>query len=199
MVQLSNQEILHKLDRQKTYFKDKGGLTISGGEPLLQAKSLVSLLQKVKDQGYHTAIDTCGGVFNQDTQQVFSFTDLVMLDVKHIDPDWHQKITGGALKTVLDNALFREKQNKPLWLKYVLVPGLTDQPQYLHQWAETFQDFTSLQKVEILPYHQLGVHKYQSLGREYQLTETKPPTEEEIAQAKQVFISYFGSSKVKVH
>lgn len=189
--EISNQEILDKLAREKTYFKDTGGLTVSGGEPTLQAAALIELFREVKAAGYHTAIDTCGGIFNDQTRELYDLTDLVMLDVKHIDDKWHQKITGASNQLVLANADYREQTGRPMWLKYVLVPGWSDQPEFLHQWGQHFKDFKTVQKVEILPYHTLGVYKYEQLGRPNPLAGVEPATHHQAQVAKDIFDQYF--------
>ncbi len=192
-LQLSNQEIIERLEKGKTYYQPKGGLTLSGGEPTLQAEAVIALLKEVKAAGFHTAIDTCGAIYNSTVNQLYDLTDLILLDVKHIDDDWHQKVTSFSNQNALKNAQYREESGKPFWLRYVLVPGWTDQDEYLHQWAEYFQDYQHLEKVEILPYHTLGEYKFKELGRPYALKGVEPPTKTEIKKACNIFSQYLGS------
>lgn len=192
-------EIIELLEREKPYFGkngNSGGLTVSGGEPTLQAKTLISLFRKAKERGFHTCLDSCGAIVNRDVQELYHFTDLLLLDVKHIDPIWHRKLVGQDNAKVLENAKIREKSGREMWLRYVLVPGWTDQEKHLLAWAKYFVHFKTVSKVEILPYHELGKHKYQELGREYLLEDVKPPSKEEIAKAKNIFTKYLGNKVV---
>ena len=211
-------EILELLEKEKTYFgpclfaKQKaagtkdglpnfgqtGGLTISGGEPTLQASTLIELFQECKKRGFNTCLDTCGAVFNQTVNQLYDLTDVVMLDVKHIDPTWHQKLTEFSNENVLRNAAYREQSGKEMWLRYVLVPGWTDQEEYLEAWAKYFAEFKTVKRVEIIPYHKLGVFKYKALGRKYKLEGVEPPSKIETAKAEQIFVKYLGNKVVVV-
>lgn len=188
--QVSTKEILELLEKEKPYFGEQGGLTVSGGEPTVQAKELTQLFIAVKKAGFHITLDTCGAIYNQQINQLYNLVDLVMLDVKHIDETWHQKLTGHANSNVLKNAAYREQTGKPLWLRYVLVPGWTDQPEYLEKWAQHFKDFRTIERVEILPYHTLGVYKYAQLGLPYKLEGVEPATKQQVEQAKQIFDQY---------
>jgi pyruvate formate lyase activating enzyme len=194
---VSDEEILQLLEKQKPYFKDKGGLTVSGGEPTLQIDSLLALFQKVKKAGFNTALDTNGFIKNEKIQKLYELTDLLLLDIKHIDDNWHQKITGQSNLTVLENAALREKTEKPMWIRYVLVPGYSDQEDYLHQLGLHFKDYKQIKRVEILPYHTLGVYKYEKLGWDYKLKGTNPPTTESINKAKSIFEKYFANVCVR--
>lgn len=195
---MSAAEILDRLERSRPYFKNNGGITFSGGEPTFQAKELAKVMQKIKQAGFHITIDTCGGIFTPETNKVYDLADLILLDVKHIDPEWHQKITGMSNENVLANAAYREKSGKPMWLKYVLVRGWSDQPEYLEAWAKHFKDYKSVERVEILPYHTLGIYKYEELGLPYALEGVEPTTREEAEKAKQIFVKYLGD-KVVIH
>lgn len=192
-------EIVALLEKQKPYFGTEGGLTISGGEPTIQAEVILDLLKQAKAAGFHTALDTCGAIYSKTVRAIYDVVDLVMLDVKHIDAQWHKKITGQDNTTVLQNAAYREKIGKPMWLRYVLVPGWTDQPTFLHKWGRTFAGYSSLQKIEILPYHHLGIHKYTSLGIPYKLKDVPAATPKDTAAAKHIFDQYFDPTYVEVH
>jgi pyruvate formate lyase activating enzyme len=185
------EEILDLLKKQKPYFKDKGGLTVSGGEPLMQRQGLIDLFTGAKNKGFHTALDTNGSILDEATKKLLEVTDLVLLDVKHIDPVWHQKVTNASNNIVLKFAEYRESTEKPMWLRYVLVPGFTDQKPFLHKWGERFLKYKTIQRVEILPYHTLGVYKYKELGRENPLKGVKPPTKEKVQEAYDIFKQYF--------
>jgi pyruvate formate lyase activating enzyme len=195
---LTTAEILKLLTKEKSYFGKAGGLTISGGEPTLQAPALIELFKECHRQGFNTCLDTCGAIFNQTVNELYDLTDVVMLDVKHIDPTWHQKITKNSNENVLKNALYRDQSGKELWLRYVLVPGWSNQLEYLEAWAQYFADYQSVKRVEIIPYHKLGVFKYEALGRKYELSEVQPPSREEIDQALIIFNKYLGGKVVVV-
>ena len=188
--ELSPQELLKKMLKYKNYFGKNGGLTVSGGEPLLQAKELSLLFSLVQEAGISTALDTNGYCFDDDVKTVLSYTDLVLLDVKHIDSEKHKVLTGQENKEVLFFADYLEKNNIPFWLRYVLVPGYTDQVEDLEKWAKYFQHFSMVKRVEILPYHTLGVHKYEALNMPYRLKNVLPPTTEQIANTKKIFETY---------
>jgi pyruvate formate lyase activating enzyme len=192
-------EIIELLEREKPYFgknANSGGLTVSGGEPTLQAKTVLSLFKKAKERGFHTCLDSCGAIVSKDVEELYRFTDLLLLDVKHIDPVWHRKLVGQDNAKVLENAKIREKSGREMWLRYVLVPSWTDQEEHLIAWAKYFAHFKTVSKVEILPYHELGKHKYQELGREYRLADVRPPSKEKIAKAKEIFTKYLGNKVV---
>lgn len=194
-------EIIELLEREKPYFGKNGtggGLTISGGEPTVQAKAVTAVFKKAQAKGFHTCLDTCGAIVSKDVEELYRYTDLLLLDVKHINDDWHRKLVGQSNENVLKNAKIREKSGREMWLRYVLVPGWTDQKEYMLAWAKYFAHFKTVSRVEILPYHELGKHKYQELGKKYLLEDIKPPSQAEIAQAKKIFTEYFGE-KVVVH
>ncbi len=187
---LSLDDVLDRLKKCKAYFKDKGGLTVSGGEPTLQAHKLVPIFKTVQQKGYHTALDTNGSIINEYVKKLYRFTDLVLLDVKHIDDKMHQKLTGASNKNTLKNLKHLEEIKKDVWLRYVLVPGWTDQEKYLIQWAQTFKDYKCIKKVEILPYHKLGEHKYKELGWKYKLQGVQPPNDELKSKTLKIFSKY---------
>lgn len=195
---ISTEEIIELLQKEKSYFGENGGLTVSGGEPTLQATALIELFQECKKLGFRTCLDTCGAIYSKEVEQLYALTDLVMLDVKHIDEEWHQKLTGASNTNTLKNAVLREKSGKELWLRYVLVPGWTDQEKDLENWAKYFADYKSVTRVEIIPYHKLGVFKYEALGRKYELEGVEPPSKDELAKVEKIFIKYLGNKVVIV-
>lgn len=185
------EKIIELLEKQKPYFKNKGGLTVSGGEPLLQRQELVSLFATAQKAGFHTTLDTNGTILDEASKKLLNVTDLVLLDVKHIDPAWHQKVTGSTNKTVLQFAQYLEEIKKPTWLRYVLVPGYTDQEEFLHKWGESFKNYKTVERVEILPYHTFGDYKYEQMGLKNPLKNTNPPSKEMVDQAMKIFKKYF--------
>lgn len=191
MQDLSLAELLELLEKERPYFGIKGGVTFSGGEPTVQADKILEYLPRIQAAGFNVALDTCGGIWSESVNRLYDQTELIILDVKHIDPAWHLKLTGQSNLTVLKNAAYREQTGKPMWLRYVLVPGWTDQPEFLHEWAKTFKDYKTVTRVEILPYHTLGIYKYRQLGRSYQLEGVEPPTLAQIQTAEAIFQEYF--------
>lgn len=194
---ISSDEIIAKLKKQRSYFKNGGGLTVSGGEPTFQAQAVLELFQKAKFNDFHTCLDTNGFIFSDLVHQLYDYTDLIIFDLKHIDNFWHQKITSQKNDTVLQNILYREKQAKAMWLRYVLVPGLSDQEEFIEKWAQYFQNYQHIARFEILPYHTLGVHKYQKLGLKYQLKNVPRPSQDSIAKTKQIFEKYLKNVYVR--
>lgn len=189
--QMTDDEIIHLAERERPYFRGKGGVTVSGGEPLLQRRDLIPLFTRLKQVGIHTALDTNGSVLDDDAKQLLDLTDLVLLDVKHINPELHLKLTGKSNDVTLEFAKYRNQTGKPMWLRYVLVPGYTDQPEYLHEWGKRFAGYRSVERVEILPYHTLGVYKYEQMGIPYKLTDVAPPSPEVIQRTRDIFTNYF--------
>lgn len=188
---ITSEQILELLEKQKPYFKKTGGLTVSGGEALLQRKALIDLFTKAKRAGFHTTLDTNGSILDEDSKKLLKVTDLVLLDVKHIDPVWHMKVTGASNETTLQFAQYLASINKPMWLRYVLVPGYTNQTEFLEKWGQYFGGYQNIERVEILPFHKFGFFKYQELGIENPLLDCPIPTKEEVKEALDIFKKYF--------
>lgn len=191
-------ELLRRAINMKPYFGKIGGVTLSGGEPLLQSQALIPLFKKLKEEGIHTNVDTNGSVLSGYTKELLDkYTDLVMLDVKQINEEKYSQLTSGRnLHKVLDFARYREESGKPMWLRYVLLPGYTNNPKTLHKVGETFKDFKTIERIEIQPYHKLGIHKWESLGWEYKLKDVKENTSDQIKEAEQIFQQYFKEVKI---
>lgn len=185
------EEILRRAVNEQPFFGKKGGVTFSGGEPTAQAKELLPLFKMLKENGIHICVDTNGGIRNGYVEKLLSLADLVLLDIKEMDPKRHRILTGQDNSRVLETAQWMEKTGKPFWLRYVLVPGLTDFTEDLHALGKHFKDFNMLQKVDILPYHTLGAHKYEALGKEYQLKGTPLNTSAQLEEAKSILEGYF--------
>lgn len=193
----TDEKIVEQAIRMRPYFKSKGGITVSGGEPLMQRHQLIGLFTKLKSHKIHTALDTNGFFLDDDTKKLLAVTDLVLLDVKHINPHQHKKLTSVSVEPILAFAKYCQEINKPVWLRYVLVPGHTDQPEYLHEWGAYFKPFKNIERVEILPYHTFGVHKYTSLQIPYPLQNVQPPSHNQILSAKHLLLTYFNSVYVR--
>ena len=176
---------------QKPFFGKRGGVTFSGGEPTSQAQGLIPLVDMLHEEGIHVCIDTNGGVWNTAVEQLMSKVDLVLLDVKQMNPSRHESLTGRSNLRTLETAKWLEDNNKPFWLRYVLVPGISDFEDDIKALGEHFKDYRMLQRVEVLPYHTLGIHKYETLGQEYLLKDTKTNTPEQIEKARNLLETYF--------
>lgn len=169
-----------------------GGVTVSGGEPLLQCKFLVELFKELKKYGIHTTIDTSGGCFNTSPHylemldDVLELTDLVMLDIKQIDPEKHKRLTGMTNDKILKFAEYLKEKNVPVWIRHVLVPERSDFDEDLHALRAFIDTLPNVEKIEVLPYHKLGVYKYEELGLDYPLEGIEPPTEDRVKNAEAI-------------
>lgn len=188
---METEEIVSMAINQKPFFGKKGGVTISGGEPLLQAEGILSLFQRLHEEGINTCIDTNGSVFNNSVRALMKYTDLVLLDVKHISSDIHIEITGKNNTNTLAFAKYLREKEVRIWLRYVLVPTLTDGQEALHALGRRFCEYHNIEKLEIQPYHRLGAHKYEHLGMKYKLEEIKENTHEQLDTAYAIFTQYF--------
>ena len=185
------EEIVKMAVNQMPFFGKKGGVTFSGGEPTSQAQGLVPLVDRLHEEGIHVCIDTNGGVWNSAVEELLSKVDLTLLDIKQINPDRHKSLTGRSNSRTLETAGWLEDNGKPFWLRYVLVPGISDLEEDIRALGEHFKNFKMIQRVEILPYHTLGMHKYETMGQEYQLKDTKTNSPEQISKARSLFEEYF--------
>ena len=181
-------EIVKKVLREKTFIdSSNGGVTVSGGEPLLQAPFLTELFIKLKKLNIHTCIDTAGSLpVSQEIKELLKYTDLVLLDIKHIDDEKAKDLTSMSNKNNLDFAKYLNNIGKPVWIRQVLVPGYTDDKYDLQRLKAFIDTLSNVEKVEILPYHELGKYKWEELGAEYPLEGVRMPTEEDIQTAKNI-------------
>ena len=171
---------------------DKGGITVSGGEPLLQIDFVTEFFKLAKLKGVHTALDTSGEPFKTDEQylqkfdELLKYTDLVLLDLKAYDNELHKRITGCGNENILAMAEYLSDKGKDMWIRRVLVPGLTDGEDELLKTSEFIKTLKTVRKVEVLPYHTLGLFKWKKLNLEYPLDGVRTPNEAEIEKAKQI-------------
>ena len=186
---LTAEETMHEISKVRGFIKS-GGITVSGGEPLLQPEFILELFKLCKKEKIHTAVDTSGYLLNDRIKEVLELTDLVLLDIKHIDPDKYQALTSVELKPTLEFMEYLSKINKPVWLRYVLVPGYTDNEKDLKAWAKYVSNFKNIERVDILPFHQMASYKWEGLGRPYELKDTPAPSKEEIKKAEEIFRSF---------
>lgn len=185
-------ELWRRALRYRAYWGRDGGITVSGGEPLLQMQFVTELFSLAKADGVNTALDTAGGPFTKgepffsEFKALMKVTDLVLLDIKHIDEAAHIELTGRTNKNVLELARFLSDINKPVWIRHVLVPGVTDGQAELHRLAEFIHTLNNVQRVEVLPYHTLGAYKWKALGLDYPLEGVSPPSRESLETARQI-------------
>ena len=190
----SPEKLFQHVWRYRNYWGKKGGITVSGGEPLLQADFLCEFFQLAKEQHIHTTLDTAGQPFTT-AEPFFSrlttlleHTDLVILDLKHIDPEKHRLLTGHSNESILSFARFLDQIHKPMWVRHVLVPGITDDPANLHGIRAFLDTLSNVEKVEILPYHTLGIYKWETLGIPYSLSDIRIPDENNLKRANQILL-----------
>ena len=185
------EEILSEFNANRDFYA-KGGITVTGGEPLLQMDFLTELFKQAKSQGIHTCIDTSGITFNpQNTEKMdtlMSYTDLVMLDIKHIDNEEHIKLTGKSNTNILQFAKYLEERKKPLWVRHIIVEGITDKPEYLTRLGRFIGSLKNLSALDVLPYHTMGVNKYKELGIPYKLEGVPALPLSEAVKAKQYIL-----------
>ena len=180
-------EIFNKIMNYKNYICPNGGVTITGGEPLLQAKFVFELFTKLKKQNIHTCIDTSGMVaLTEDIKKVLSVTDLVLLDIKHIDSKKCKELVGFSNKLELDFAKYLSDNAIPIWIRQVLIPGYTDDEQDLLKLKDFIASLKTVQKVELLPYHDMGKFKWKKLGIKYDLEGVRPANLQDINKAKEI-------------
>ena len=182
-------EIVNEILKYKNYYKN-GGVTISGGEPLLQIDFVIEIFKKLKKYNMHTAIDTSGITFNENQIEKFDelnkYTDLYLLDIKEIDEKKHIELTGKSNKNILEFAQYLSKNNKKVWIRHVIVPTINLDKDDLIKTKEFIDTLNNVERVDVLPYHTLGVHKYKDLGLKYPLEGVRTPTSEEIKFAKEI-------------
>lgn len=181
-------ELVKKVLRSKPYFEaSKGGVTVSGGEPLLQAQFVLELFKKLKKYNIHTALDTAGSIPLTDTiKEVLKYTDLVLLDIKHINNEKNIELTGHPNTHNLNFAKYLNEQNIPMWINQVIVPGITDDTEDLKQEKEFLKQFTNIKNIRLLPYHSLGKFKWEEMNLGYPLKDVRDANSEDIEKAKKI-------------
>ena len=191
-LELSADEVLARALRYRAYWGEEGGITVSGGEPLLQVEFLTELFGKAKAKGVSTCIDTAAGPFTRDEpwlarfRRLLDVTDLLLLDLKHVDPAAHRDLTGADNANVLDCARFLSEIGKPVWIRHVLVPGVNTDRESLAGLGDFIKTLSNVRRVEVLPYHALGVAKWKSLGLPYALDGVSAPSAEELSEAERI-------------
>ena len=182
------EELVNKISRYKTYFKNSGGgVTFSGGEPLLQPEFLIEVLKLCKSRGIHTAVDTAGVGIGK-YEEILKYTDLILFDIKHYDSEEYLKITGKSIDESLKFLSIADKMNKKMWIRHVMMPGITDKEEHMYKLAEIIKTLHNVEKIEVLPYHLLGVNKYGELGIKYRLEGMPAMNRDEAKKLEQLLI-----------
>lgn len=186
------EELWKKAFRYKQYWKSNGGVTVSGGEPLLQIDFLIEFFKLAKKAGVHTALDTAGQPFSNDAEwlekfrTLMEYTDLVLLDLKQMDEEGHKALTGKTNRNILEMAKWLSDNGTKMWIRHVLVPNLTDDEDDLRKMHQFISELKTVERVEVLPYHTLGLAKWVKMGIDYPLDGVKVPTDEQIKRAEEI-------------
>lgn len=188
----SAEAVLKKALRYRPYWKENGGITVSGGEPLLQIDFLIELFTQAKKEGVHTTLDTCGQPFTFEEpffskfKQLMKVTDLVLLDIKHIDEKAHKELTGHTNQNILEFAKYLSDIQKTVWIRHVLVPTINTDEVYLKRLHQFVAQLKNVERVEVLPYHTLGAYKWKELGLEYPLEGIPTPSDQQLQIANTI-------------
>lgn len=184
-------DILSQYDSVKEFCK--GGITITGGEPLLQIDFVTELFKEAKKRNIHTALDTSGVMFNlqkiKKFEELLKYTDLVLLDIKHINDDEHKKLTGHSNKSILEFAKYLSERNIPVWIRHVVVPNITFNEKYLFELGQFLKSLKNIKALDVLPYHNMAIRKYKSLNIDYPLKNVEPLSKEDAIKARNFILS----------
>jgi len=184
------EQIIEELNKYINYIKlSDGGITVTGGEPTLQADFVTAVFKKCREMGIHTALDTSGFADIDRVKELLKYTDLILLDIKQAVNEKHKIITGVSNEKIKKFAYYAAGLDIPMWIRYVLLPGYTDNENDLKKAAEFIKQLKSVQKIEVLPYHSMGAYKWEKLGKEYTLKDAREPTNEEVLKAKEILVS----------
>lgn len=183
--EMTPQQIVDKIKRFKPYFKEDGGVTFSGGDPLMQPDFLIETLKLCKDEGIHTTIDTAGYGIGK-YEEILKYTDLVLLDVKHVDDAGYRSLVEAPKKGFDQFLEAVQKAGTKVWIRHVVVPGITDSEEHIKKLAAIIKGIKNVEKIELLPYHTLGVEKYEKLGVDYKLEGVEAMDREELARLEKI-------------
>lgn len=192
--EMTVEQILDIFEKNRSFYA-KGGITVTGGEPLLQIDFVIELFTEAKKLGIHTCLDTCGVTFQPDVSGVISkfdrlteITDLVLMDLKHIDIHEHKKLTGHSNHNILAFTKYLDKKRVPVWIRHVVIPGITSEQSSLYQLGRFIGSLSNVKALDILPYHDMGKVKYKDLGLEYPLRDVRPLSSEEAIAARKIVL-----------
>jgi pyruvate formate lyase activating enzyme len=186
---ITPEALLQEVLKYKAYFQKRGGVTFSGGEPLMQAEFVMEFFKLCKKENIHTALDTSGNFMNEKVKELLKYTDLVLLDIKTIDPNLHIKLTGVKLENSLRFLDYLQEIKKPSWIKHVVVPTITNKEADLKALSFHLKKFSIVEKVELLPYHSIGAYKYKELNKNYALDGIPDLSKEQLEAANIIFRS----------
>ena len=199
--QMAVDEVLKGFYTNLPFYRN-GGVTVTGGEPMMQMDFVMELFRDLKKHGIHTCIDTSGIMFNPDVphfmkklDELLTMTDLIMLDIKHIDDQKHKTLTGHSNKQILAFAKYLDKKKVPVWIRHVIVPGITFYKEYLEDLGTFMAALSNVQALDVLPYHSMGKAKYENMGMKYPLSDTPEPSKDDAAAAKQLILSAYKHAK----
>jgi pyruvate formate lyase activating enzyme len=187
-------ELLDRAERYRSYWGPEGGITVSGGEALLQIDFLIELFEEAHRRGINTCLDTAAQPFTREEpffgkfERLMQSTDLLLFDIKHMDPERHRWLTGHSNEQILDCVRYLSDTGKPIWVRHVLVPGITDGEEHLRSLRSFLDTLNNVVRVEVLPYHTLGLHKWQKLGIAYTLENVPVPTPAQVEQAREILL-----------
>ena len=187
--QFTPQQLLTQYDSVKEFCK--GGITVTGGEPLVQIDFVTELFKEAQEKGIHTALDTSGILFSGKSEKIdklLKYTSLVMLDIKHIDDEEHKKLTGHSNKNILEFAKYLSENNIPMWVRHVVVPTINNKEEYLVRLGEFLATLHNVKALDVIPYHNMAIPKYEALGINYPLKDVPPLTKEEAIKARDIIL-----------
>lgn len=184
--------VLKEILKDRIFYGEDGGVTLSGGEPFFQREFALQLLKSCKREGITTALDTCGHVSYHDLEPLLKYLDYVLYDIKEVDPEEHKALTGVSNKTIIKNLTTIDEHNIPIWIRIPIIPGYTDSSRNIEQIIQLISPLRSIDKVSLIPYHNLGIRKYDMLDRTYDMNVAKPCSKEKLNRLKSLFDhSYF--------
>jgi len=186
----TTEELMQKLNRYKPYYGKDGGITLSGGEPFMQAEFVSELLRLAREDNINTAVDTSGYFLNEYVKTALNYTDLVLLDIKHTDSIAYKKLTGATISHSLEFLDYLKQIQKPVWIRQVIIPSINDTEEQIIQLTNLIKG-ANIKKVELLPYHTLGVYKWENLGLNYRLNDVLPPSEETMLRLNKIIKAAF--------
>lgn len=202
--QRSAESLIREYERNREFYT-RGGITVTGGEPLAQPDFLLELFRLAKERDIHTCLDTSGilyrrgdSEYNRKLDAILELTDLVMLDLKHIDPAGHKTLTGQDNAGILDFARYLSEKGIPVWIRHVVVPGITDDPALQTRLGQFMGTLSNIKALDVLPYHVLGVRKYEELGIPYPLEGTPAATREQAEKAKNIILSAYRQTRLAI-
>lgn len=179
--------LMKEIVKYKSYMKfSGGGVTFTGGEPLLQGDFILEMVKLCKAEGISVAIDTSGFIWNEKVREILEYVDIVLLDIKNYDPIVYENVTGVSLAPTLDFLIYLREKGINTWIRYVLVPKLTDNLESVKELSDYLKDFPNITKIELLGFHKMGEYKWKEMGLEYQLSDTPEPTKELLLKAKTI-------------